>query len=57
MEDLEVLGNSIYGIEKKPLPYSLCLTNMMLHDLDTPNIRHRQNGLTQNVENLKTPSL
>lgn len=56
LEDLEILGNSIYGIEKKPLPYSLCLTNMMLHDLDTPNIRH-DNGLTQNVREFKNSEL
>lgn len=56
LEDLETLGNSIYGIEKKPLPYSLCLTNMMLHDLDTPNIRH-DNGLTQNVREFKNSEL
>ncbi len=40
VEDLKKLGESIYGIEKKPLPYSLCITNMMLHNIDTPNIRH-----------------
>lgn len=56
LEDLEILGNSVYGIEKKPLPYSLCLTNMMLHDLDTPNIRH-DNGLTQNVREFKNSEL
>ena len=24
----------IYGIEKKQFPYMLCVTNMLLHDLD-----------------------
>lgn len=51
-EDLEVLGNSIHGIEKKPLPHSLCLTNMMLHDIDTPNVEH-DNGLTTKVRDFK----
>lgn len=53
---LKVLGESIYGIEKKPLPYSLCLTNMMLHDLDTPNVRH-DNGLTENVREFRKNQL
>lgn len=53
---LKELGESIYGIEKKPLPYSLCLTNMMLHNLDTPNIRH-DNGLTENVREFRRNQL
>ncbi len=48
VEDIEVLGKSIYGIEKKPMPHMLCITNMMLNDIDTPNIIH-DNGLTKNV--------
>ena len=29
------------GIEKKPLPHLLCVTNMLLHGIDVPtNIRH-----------------
>ncbi|PID67156.1 MAG: SAM-dependent methyltransferase [Fusobacteriales bacterium] len=55
-EKLEILGKSIYGIEKKPLPYSLCLTNMIIHNLDTPNIKHG-NGLTQNIEEFKENEL
>lgn len=51
-EDLEILGHSIHGIEKKPLPHSLCLTNMMLHNVDTPNVRH-DNGLAENVRDFK----
>ena len=27
------LDDSIYGIEKKPFPYLLCVTNMLLHDI------------------------
>ncbi len=34
------LDDSIYGIEKKPLPYLLCVTNMLLHDIEVPNIFH-----------------
>lgn len=40
-KDSEVLQNSIHGVEKKPLPHMLALTNMMLHGIDIPtNIRH-----------------
>lgn len=39
--DKEILQNSIHGVEKKPLPHMLAMTNMMLHDIDIPsNIRH-----------------
>jgi type I restriction enzyme M protein len=39
--DEEVLQASIHGVDKKSLPYMLCITNMILHDIDTPtNIRH-----------------
>ncbi len=34
------LEDSIYGIEKKPFPYLLCVTNMLLHDIEVPNIYH-----------------
>lgn len=39
-EDIEKYNNSIYGIEKKQFPYMLCVTNMLLHDLDNPTIYH-----------------
>ena len=39
-EDKEAYGNSIYGIEKKQFPYMLCITNMLLHDLDVPQVFH-----------------
>lgn len=39
--DEEVLQTSINGVEKKALPHMLCVTNMILHGIDTPtNIRH-----------------
>jgi len=44
--DKEELKNSIYGIEKKPFPYVLCITNMLLHDVDTPKIYH-ENALSR----------
>lgn len=40
-EDEATLQASIYGVEKKQLPHSLCMTNMLLHDIDVPaNIKH-----------------
>ncbi len=39
--DQTTLQASLYGVEKKSLPYMLCVTNMILHGIDTPsNIRH-----------------
>ena len=40
--------DSIYGIEKKPFPYLLCVTNMLLHDIEVPNIYH-MNSLKHNL--------
>ncbi len=37
----EKLQASIHGVEKKPLPHLLCVTNMMFHGIDVPSqIRH-----------------
>ena len=47
-KDREAYGESVYGIEKKQFPYMLCVTNMLLHDLDVPNIFHG-NSLLKNV--------
>lgn len=41
-------ANSIYGVEKKQFPYMLCITNMLLHGLDVPNIYH-DNSLLRDV--------
>ena len=48
VEDREIFNNSIFGIEKKQLPHMLCVTNMLLHDIDNPNIIHG-NSLEKNV--------
>ena len=42
------LDDSIYGIEKKPFPYLLCVTNMLLNDIEVPNIYH-MNSLKHNL--------
>lgn len=39
-EDRAVFGQSVYGMEKKQFPYMLCVTNMLLHDLDVPQVFH-----------------
>ncbi len=36
--DRDLYNSSIFGIEKKQFPYILCITNMLLHGIDTPNI-------------------
>ncbi|WP_409524361.1 type I restriction-modification system subunit M [Nitrincola sp. MINF-07-Sa-05] len=40
-EDNKSMQESIHGVEKKPLPHMLAITNMMLHGVEVPsNIRH-----------------
>ena len=47
-EKLAQYNNSIYGIEKKQFPYMLCITNMLLHDIDVPQVYH-DNSLIRDV--------
>lgn len=47
-DDEALYANSIYGIEKKQFPYMLCITNMLLHDLDVPQVFH-DNTLLRDV--------
>ncbi len=42
----ERLSRSIWGVEKKPLPHLLCVTNMILHDVETPHVE-RDNALAR----------
>lgn len=39
-EDYRKLQQTIKGIEKKPFPYLLCVTNLIAHGIDVPDIRH-----------------
>lgn len=39
-EDYQKLQSNIKGIEKKPFPYLLCVTNLIAHGIDVPDIRH-----------------
>ena len=45
-EDLNTLQTTISGWEKKPLPYLLAMTNLILHDIEVPQVRH-QNSLNR----------
>lgn len=47
-DDRDVYSRSVYGVEKKQLPYLLCVTNMLLHDIDNPEIYH-DNSLEHDV--------
>lgn len=38
VEDLKVLQDTIHGMEFKPLPFMLCVTNLILHDIEVPNL-------------------
>ena len=44
----EIIDRSLYGVEKKSLPYLLCMTNLLLHDINEPKIEHK-NSLEKNV--------
>ena len=46
--DEDAWSNSAYGIEKKQFPYMLCMTNMLLHDIDDPKVYHG-NSLTKKL--------
>src|SRR5262252_2122295 len=45
--DEAVLQRSIFGIEKKQLPHLLCVTNMILHEIDVPSQMRRDNALAR----------
>ncbi|WP_313578154.1 class I SAM-dependent DNA methyltransferase [Chishuiella sp.] len=41
VEDRQTLQDNIIGWEHKPLPYLLATTNLILHDIEVPNITYR----------------
>jgi len=55
IEDRSVFQNSIVGIEKKALPYMLSMTNLILHNIDVPQIRH-DNSLAQPIRSITNRS-
>ncbi len=38
VDDLKTLEKTIHGMEFKPLPFMLCVTNLILHDIEVPNV-------------------
>ena len=52
IDDEAQLQNSILGVEKKPLPHMLCTTNLILHNIDNPQIKH-DNSLGYPVKDIK----
>ncbi len=50
--DREQFVRSVYGMELKPLPYLLCITNLLLHNVDSPLIYHGD-SLDQDVRSYK----
>ena len=46
--DAKQYGESVYGVEKKQFPYMLCITNLLLHNLDLPQVYH-ENSLLRDV--------
>jgi len=38
VRELKELEKTIHGIEYKPLPYMLCVTNLILHDIKAPTV-------------------
>lgn len=49
ISDRTLFNQSVYGIEKKALPHLLCITNLLLHDIDNPNVHH-DNALEKSVK-------
>lgn len=51
--DERTIQASIRGIEKKPLPHLLCMTNMVLHEIDAPTQIRRDNALNRAIADYK----
>ena len=49
-DDQKKYAESVFGIEKKQFPYMLCVTNLLLHDVDNPQVYH-DNSLQYDVLN------
>lgn len=51
-DDVGLYNRTVYGVEKKQMPYLLCITNMLIHDVDEPQIYH-MNSLERDVRDYK----
>jgi type I restriction enzyme M protein len=47
VDDNAILQGTIFGVEKKPLPHLLCVTNMLLHGIEVPSTIRRDNTLAR----------
>ena len=52
-EKKRLFEKTLYGIEKKPLPYILGMMNLILHEIDDPNIT-RINTLSKPISEITT---
>jgi type I restriction enzyme M protein len=48
VDERETMQKGLHGVEKKPMPYMLGVTNLILHDIDNPDILHG-NSLTKSL--------
>ena len=46
-EDEQTMQAALRAFEKKPFPYMLCVTNMLLHDIEVPKFVRHQNTLAR----------
>ena len=46
-EDEKLMQASFRAVEKKPLPHMLCVTNMLLHDIEDPSFVRHDNTLAR----------
>jgi type I restriction enzyme M protein len=46
-EDETLMQASFRAVEKKPLPHMLCVTNMLLHNIEDPSFVHHDNTLAR----------
>ena len=51
-EDEKIIKETVKGAELKPLPHMLCVTNMMLHGINSPtNIAH-DDSLARSIKDI-----
>jgi type I restriction enzyme M protein len=51
IDDEAKLQEAIFGVEKKPLPHLLCVTNMLLHGIEVPSQIRHDNTLARPLRN------
>jgi type I restriction enzyme M protein len=51
LEDEQRMQSTLRAVEKKPLPHMLCVTNMLLHNIEDPSFVRHSNMLAHSYEN------